>query len=236
MRENRIKIILSVIVAMTIISSSIVIIMYKNIVELKKNEVVYTTQMEQLGNNIVILRGENDMLKQQNTQLQQNNGELKKSVNDMLRIPEWNVNNVTSKSNVSVIGLKLALKDTNLKGHEQVFIEAEETFGINAIFLTSLVALESGWGTSARSKSQNNLTGFAVYNDVSRGASFRSWDDCILATARLLKEDYINNSLLSVYSINDKYSTSSSWKGKISSIANDLVVKANVNNYTSKNN
>ena len=84
------------------------------------------------------------------------------------------------------------LKGTKLEGIEQALLNAEKEYNVNAIFLTSIVANESGWGTSKRAQTQNNLTGYAVYHDLSRGTTFSSKDQCIYGTAKLLANNYLN--------------------------------------------
>jgi beta-N-acetylglucosaminidase len=177
-----------------------------------------------LLNKIKELESTNETLKGENKQ-------LKELTDKILNLPQWDAQNVTSASNVSEVGLGIALKDTGLEGLESAFIKAEATYGINAIFLTSLVAQESGWGNSSRAKRQNNLSGYAVYSDSSAGKTFSSKTESILVTAELLRENYVNEGLYSISSINNKYSADEDWDKGIHSIASDLVVKANVNNY-----
>lgn len=140
--------------------------------------------------------------------------------------PHYNKYNLTQVSNVSYDKLYSELKNTKLASLTSAFIEAEEKYGVNALFLTSVIALESGWGGSARAIKDNNLSGYAIY---SRGSSysFLSKEECILETARLLGEDYLNPkgkyyNGTSVYDVNKKYSASSDWSSKVDRIARDL--------------
>jgi beta-N-acetylglucosaminidase len=166
-----------------------------------------------------------------NSSLKGENEGLKQFVDEVLKIPEFDSSNVTSTSNVNEFGLSLALKDTGLEGLESAFIKAEKEYGINAIFLTSLVAQESGWGNSNRAKTQNNLSGYAVYSDSAEGKTFSSKTESIMATARLLKDHYVGKGLYDISSINNKYSADDNWDRGIHSIASDLLHKANLNNY-----
>ena len=89
------------------------------------------------------------------------------------------------------------------------------------------MATESAWGESNRAVNDNNMTGYAVYNDHSRGVVFNSKEECILRTAQLLKEDYIpkdskHSTGANIWSINKVYSADTNWANTISSIANDL--------------
>lgn len=113
-------------------------------------------------------------------------------------------------------------------------MKAEETYGVNAIFLMALTAQESAWGTSNRAKNQNNLSGFEVYSAGAKGASFGSKGESIMATAKLISESYINSdgehyNGTSVDSVNIKYCPDDGgyWSRSITQIANKLVLRIN---------
>jgi beta-N-acetylglucosaminidase len=170
-------------------------------------------------------------LESKNKELESKNKELEERIKELLSIPEMNPSNVTSKSNVTETGLKMALKNTGLQGLEPSFVQAEKEYGINAIFLTSLVALESEWGNSSRAKRHNNLSGYAVYNDIAVGRIFSSKHESIMETARLIKEDYVGQGRFDIYSIGKKYSADINWAVKVASISNEIKANANLNKY-----
>lgn len=60
-----------------------------------------------------------------------------------------NSNNIFEPSNVSTKTLKNALEGTNLKELAPAFVKAEKKYGINAIAMTSIAALESGWAKAS---------------------------------------------------------------------------------------
>lgn len=60
-------------------------------------------------------------------------------------------------SNISAKQLEKVLKK-ELKPLAKTFVEIEEEYGINSLLFSSLVALESGWGTSNLSQTHNNIT------------------------------------------------------------------------------
>lgn len=134
--------------------------------------------------------------------------------------------NVSIKSSANKYNVRRVLEGTELSGLEQAFIDAENIYGINALFLIGICAEESGWGTSKRAIEDNNLTGYAVYNNFSRGAIPDSKQQSILDTAKLLREDYIDKGLLSIDQINEKYAANDLWSDNIVSIANGLVIKS----------
>jgi beta-N-acetylglucosaminidase len=166
------------------------------------------------------LEKENGDLKQSNESLQEELQNLREQVNSS---PKWSPDNVTSHSGVSESGLSKALEGTGLEGLAGSFIDAENEYNINAIFLASLIAQESGWGTSRRAVTDNNLSGYAVYSDSSKGRVFNSKHDSVMETASLLSENYVGEGLKDIHSINGKYSADDLWAQRIISIANDMV-------------
>ena len=147
--------------------------------------------------------------------------------NIILKDLVYDPNDITKPSGADIVHLTKALKGTQLEGLAPTFFKAEEEYGINAIMLASLVATESAWGESDRAVNDNNMTGYAVYNDYSNGAIFKSKDECILRTARLLKEDYIPkdskyNTGANIGNINKLYSADKNWANTITQIAGTL--------------
>lgn len=71
----------------------------------------------------------------------------------------------------------------DLKPYAQAFIYAEEDYEINACFLASIAALESGWGRNQFRK--NNIFGFGK-------KEFDSVEHCIDYVAWFLRKNYIN--------------------------------------------
>ena len=140
--------------------------------------------------------------------------------------PAFDKEDVRTKSNISISDLERVLKNTNLHELSSTFILAEEVYQVNSLFLLGLVSLESGHGKSRRSIEDNNLTGYAVYSDSSRGAVFESKEENILATAQLISEEYLKEhgqyfNGYSVEDINKKYSADENWHKKIIDIASD---------------
>jgi beta-N-acetylglucosaminidase len=185
-------------------------------------------ELEEKANNLQV---EKENLETEKAELTDKNTELKNYIDKVNNIPKWNPDNVTTDSGVSEVGLSLALEGTGLEGLAHSFIQAEEEYGINAIFLVSLIAQESAWGNSNRAKRDNNLSGYAVYTDSSAGRKFSSKGESIMETASLLAEHYVGEGRMDIHSINSKYSADDKWATNISHIANDITVTANVNNH-----
>lgn len=156
---------------------------------------------------------------------------LQEQMDKLLTSPVFTSQDVQVKSNAHIHQIRYVLEGTELYPLVSTFLEAENTYGINVFFLIGLVALESGWGTSERALNDNNMSGYAVYNDNSVGRKFISKEESILETARLISEDYLPydskyNTGKSIYEINQKYSADTNWGAKITNIANELCIKA----------
>lgn len=150
----------------------------------------------------------------------------------------FNPSDLLQKSNVSVDDMVTMLKGTALEELAPIYIEAENLYGVNAVFLASLTAQESGWGTSKRAVEDNNLTGFGVYSNSSTGINANSKRNNILQTAKWLKEQYLTPGAslytgLSIKDVNSKYCMGSdgladyNWSENITKIGNGLISKIN---------
>lgn len=86
---------------------------------------------------------------------------------------------------------------------------------------------------SSRAINDNNLTGYAVYEDTSEGETFTSKERCIMETAKLLKTQYLDSTGayfygLSIYDVNNKYSQKNGepnleWNTTINNIAFNIL-------------
>lgn len=142
-------------------------------------------------------------------------------------------------SGATEVHMRRALKGTALECVADDFALAEEKYGVNAFLIAAIAAWESGWGTSERATTQNNLTGHAVYNSQARGSRFSNWSDSIMNTTELLKNEYLTPGGESfngygVEHINQRYcfkedgkTVDYDWCRGVISIAYDLKNKAN---------
>lgn len=163
----------------------------------------------------------------------------RRNIKELTRVTYFNPENVTHKSNATINHMNKALKGTELQKISHAFVEAEEKYGINAYFLAALAAQESSWGNSQRAIYQKNITGFAVYNNLSRGSNFSNWYECLMYTAKTLKENYltqggIHYNGVSTKGINTMYcflqdgkTVDYKWSENINSIAKSLRDKGN---------
>lgn len=150
----------------------------------------------------------------------------------------FNPDDLLQKSNVSLDDMYKALEGTGLYELAPVYVEAENLYGVNALFIAGICAQESGWGTSDRAIRDNNLTGFGVYGDSAVGINAPTKRDNILMTTKWIKNKYLTPgaSYYKGYGIRDvnvsycigyNGSTDFNWSEHISEIANKLLNKIN---------
>lgn len=89
---------------------------------------------------------------------------------------------LTRKSGYSAKQLSAGLRKELLPLAEE-FLSAEEKYGVNAVFLAAVAALESGWGEYCFRR--NNIFGWS-------GKSFSSKEECIDFVARKIAENYLS--------------------------------------------
>lgn len=132
------------------------------------------------------------------------------------------------KSNLTVEQLEGALY-YQLADYAEVFIEAEKETGVNAIFLASVAALESGWGRSKVAKNKNNLYGWTT--DTGDYKVFESKEECIKFIAHKFKELYLSPegryfTGYEVENINYYYNGRQAWADAVNNIMGGITRRA----------
>lgn len=195
-------------------------------IDIKNNEI------KQLKNDINDKGVEIECLKEERKMLYNQIEGLKKEISSSK--VSFNSSNLKQKSGVDADRLNKVLEGTALYGLGDAYVQAEKQHGVNALFLTALTAQESGWGSSNRARTQNNLSGYAVYSDSSKGRSFNSKTSSILTTAKLISNDYLNTNGkyykgTDIFSVNETYCPDDDyvWANNINSIAKDLMREIN---------
>lgn len=151
--------------------------------------------------------------------------EVKKEVKDV-KTPHFNPNNLLEKSNLTRDDAYRMLKGSKLQSVSSHYIYAEETYGVNAIFLMGLTSLESGHGTSNIAINNNNIGG--VRKGSGEYSSFSSWEGCISYIANLISKYYLKDDATyfsgrSIWDVNKNYCENSDWADKIVSISKGLM-------------
>lgn len=138
--------------------------------------------------------------------------------------------NLTKESGLSVEHINYMLEGTELEGLGEYYVQAEKEYGVNAVFLVGLSALESAWGNSRLAKDRNNIFGFMAYDrNVDMAKHFDTKGESILYVAKYLKENYLTvggkyYNGTNLEGVNVRYSTDSNWCNKIASIVERLVM------------
>lgn len=128
--------------------------------------------------------------------------------------------NVTQKSYVSATDLAEVTEGTELEGIEHAVVTAEDSYGINGLFVYAVATLESGNGTSDIARAKNNLFGMNAqdHDPFNLAFSYDSFHESVLDFADRIQKYYINQGLTDIYSINTKYSSDPQWHSKVMNI------------------
>lgn len=140
----------------------------------------------------------------------------------------YNPYNLLEVSGITGDEMYSLLQHRGVRDVAYTIVEAENTYGINALLLAGLICLESGWGESPRSTGwTNNMSGMGVPTDHSVGTVYSSRQESVMDTARQLRKFYLtegaeNYNGLSIWDVNIKYSASGTWATKILDITSIL--------------
>lgn len=95
-------------------------------------------------------------------------------------------------SNATAEDIEKMLAGTKLAGLGQAFVDAEKTYGVNALYMMGLAAEESGYGTSNYAVKRNNLYGWgAVDSNPDLAKHFETKYSATLFVASKLKANYL---------------------------------------------
>ena len=142
----------------------------------------------------------------------------------------FNPYDLTVKSYATVPQMRKMLKGSEMVTLAPVFVKAEHKYGVNAVGLASIAALESAWGTSRRAREDHNLTGFGVSADAAEGINASSDQANIMRTARWLAKSYLAQEGIyhmgnGLSDINRHYSASYEWAWKVEHCAKQMFEK-----------
>ena len=145
------------------------------------------------------------------------------------RVVTYNPYNLLEPSNITREEVHIMLEGTALQTLSNAYVYMEELYGVNAIYLMSLSAEESGWGRSQLAITHNNIGGIKSSNGW---MYFSDWGECLDYKARLLKNQYLSENGYyfngySIWNVNIKYCEQNTWADNINSIAYGLLNKIN---------
>ena len=139
--------------------------------------------------------------------------------------------NVTLKSGATAEVIDSKLAGTAMAGLGSAFSEAEEKYGVNAWFLTSLAIHESGYGTSKIATDKNNLFGFQAYDSspYSSAKMYSSPAESVDSVAKYLSEKYLTAggtyyNGVSIDSIGKRYATDPNWSSALKKHMTNLLI------------
>lgn len=125
-------------------------------------------------------------------------------------------------SNLTSQQIDIILKGTSMEGLGESFIKAEKTYGVNALFLTTLAMHESDSGRSRIARDKKNLFGYGAYDETpyESAVTFKTYEAGILRVARHIAEEYINPkgkyfSGYTIKDVNNRYASDKEWHNKI---------------------
>lgn len=135
----------------------------------------------------------------------------------------YSQNNVRVTSGLSVEQLRTILPARMKELAPTLYSIEHSEQPINALFLASIVKLESGNGTSNAYRNKNNVGGV-----MGRGGLryFNSRQECLRYMHSFLNRGYINRGYTSVWSIGPKYCVGGNWAGKVNSASVNFMYKA----------
>lgn len=185
-------------------------------------EEVYSTLKEKYG--IAVVQTTPDIISDAVSEKASENKttrNLKLSADSDLRV----ASNVTSEE------VDKMLEGTKLHGLGSAFVEAEQKYGVNALYMMGLACLESGFGNSAFAQKRNNLYGWnAVDSNPNNASSFTSKKEATLYVASKLQSNYLTEGGAyyegySARAVDVHYCTDKAHADKIVNIVNSLLQK-----------
>jgi len=112
---------------------------------------------------------------------------------------------IMAPSNITYEQLYEALNNSrsNMLDCIDAILDAEKTYGVNALYLTSMLGIESGWGRYETG--YNNIAGWK--GNQGTWSDFDSRYDCIMTVANGLSNDFAVNNGSDIYNVCLRYCT-----------------------------
>ncbi len=140
--------------------------------------------------------------------------------------PKPNLEQVTTDvrtgSGDSLEQINQVLTGTPMAGLGAAFKAAENTYGVNAYFLSALAAHESDFGRSSIAEDKKNLFGFTAYDSNPYGSArqYGSVEESIFDAASYLSEQYLTPGGkyykgTGIKDIGQSYATDPQWSEKV---------------------
>lgn len=147
-------------------------------------------------------------------------------------LPMRSKTNYTADQLNAFIDYKVNGRHSVLTGKGQAFIDAQNTYGVNAALVLAIACLESAYGTSSYAVNRNNLFGLAAYDSNPDSATtFSSVEECINQMMGYYLKDWMDIKDYRFFGmhlgnkgsgVNVKYAADPYWGIKIGSIYYEL--------------
>jgi beta-N-acetylglucosaminidase len=119
----------------------------------------------------------------------------------------------------------------DMEGVGQYFINAQNTYGTNAVYLLAHAALETGWGTSYLALNKTNWFGYGAYDGDAEGygGTFPSSEYAIMFEAWEIRHNYLTpgasnyKSSPTLTGMNGNYASDPNWASSVGEIMNEYV-------------
>ena len=122
----------------------------------------------------------------------------------------------------TILGYNTSDKNSIFADNYEAFYNAEQTYGVNGIFIAAVGIHESAWGTSYLAKEKNNLFGYRAYDrdPINSAQDFESYVDAINVVAEALHKNYLTPTGsfyngTTIESVNQKYASDKAWHEKV---------------------
>lgn len=134
-------------------------------------------------------------------------------------------------SNLSENDYNNMLSGTRLEGLGGTFVQIENQYNINGLYILGLACLESNFGKSNFAVQRNNLVGWnAVDSNPNKASYFNSKEECLTFVSNKLKTNYLSESGcyfegFTGRNVDKHYCTDKNHIDKICNIVNKLIKK-----------
>lgn len=152
-------------------------------------------------------------------------------------LPLRSQSNISANVYNSFLSAKGYNSSSKLWNQGQTFIDAQNTYGVNALLVYAMACLESAYGTSSYAQQRNNLFGWSAYDSDPDSASyFSSVEQAIKEHMGINLRGYLDINDYRFFGpqlgnkgsgINLKYAADPYWGYKIAAIAYDIDKCAN---------
>lgn len=198
--------------------------------DLQEERLILQTSLANQFSALNALKGQLDQLSADLSTTQKSNSDLTAQVNgyqaqnDVLRQKlETILGNASrsgeelspspiGKSGLTITDLQKLTKNTPLAGIETALLKIETDYNCNALYALAVAKLESGIGTSANSKTKNNIYGIRGKMDW---VAFANKSDSVISFGKIMKSNYFSKGYTTLERIGPRYAEgSNTWAPK----------------------